>query len=104
MWRNWHPIEYGSIFGDNASGAMSTVCRPGEIVLTLSVSHIRLVVEFARCIWYKGYLKNESKLDRLQREFTMEIDGLLGTMKSVSRRFVYLPMKFVYLGSNQAKY
>ena len=56
----------------------STVCRSVEFMLTLYVSHIRPIIEYGSCVWNVGYLEDERRIERLQRKWTREIDGLTG--------------------------
>ena len=70
----------------------STVCRSVEFVLSLYVSHNRSIIEHESCVWIVGYLEDERRLERLQRKWTREIDGLTG-LDYVSRlkknRFIF---------------
>ena len=47
-------------------------------MLTLYVSHIRPIMEYGSCVWNVGYLEDDRRLERLQRKWTREIDGLTG--------------------------
>ena len=56
----------------------STVSRSVEFKLALYVSHVRQIIEYISCVWNVGYLENERRLERLQRKWTKETDGLTG--------------------------
>ena len=48
-----------------------------RIYVNFVISHIRLtIIEQRSCVWNVGYLKNEHRLDRLQRIWTREIESL----------------------------
>ena len=65
-------------------------------MLTLYVSHFRQIIEYGSCAWQVGYLEDERRIERLQRKWTREIDGLTG-LDYVSRlkKLVYIPLKVV---------
>ena len=56
----------------------STECRSIELMLALNFSHIRPIIEYGSCVGNFGYLKDERRIERLQRKWTREIDGLTG--------------------------
>jgi len=56
----------------------STVCRTPEFMVTLWVSHIRPLLDFASPVWNVGYLGDLAKMEALQRRWTREVRGLAG--------------------------
>ena len=50
-----------------------TVCRSVEFMLTLYVLHIRQIIDNGSC-----HLEDERRLERLQRKWNREINGLRG--------------------------
>ena len=54
----------------------STVCRDAEFMVTLWVTHIRPLIEYASCVWNVGYLGDLRRLESLQRRWTREIAGV----------------------------
>ena len=48
----------------------STVCRSVEFTITLYDSHIRPLIGYGSCVWNVGYIKDESRIERLQRKWT----------------------------------
>ena len=55
-----------------------TVYRSIEFMLTLYVSNIRPIIEYGSCVLSVAHLEDERKLERVQRKWTREIDGLTG--------------------------
>ena len=56
----------------------STICRSREFMLSLYVSHIRPLIEYASCVWNTGYCGDCRLLESVQRRWTKRIDGLSG--------------------------
>ena len=54
----------------------STVCRSRAFMLFLLKTHIRPVLEYASCVWCTGYAEDMCKLERVQRRWTKQIEGL----------------------------
>ena len=54
----------------------STVCRSPEFMLFLLKTHVRPLIEYASCVWNTGYKEDLSKLERVQRMWTRNIDSL----------------------------
>ena len=54
----------------------SIVCCSVEFMLTLYVSHIRPITEYKSCVWNIGYIEGERRLERWDRKWTREIEGL----------------------------
>ena len=54
----------------------STVCRSAAFMLFLLKTHIRPVIEYASCLWCTGYAEDMRKLERVQRRWTKQVDGL----------------------------
>ena len=56
-----------------------TVCRTGDFMITIFVSHIRPILDYASSVWSMGYLGDVRKLESVQRRWTRQVSGLLGT-------------------------
>ena len=54
----------------------STVCRSSAFMMFLLKTHIRPVLEYASCLWCTGYTDDMRKLERVQRRWTKQIEGL----------------------------
>ena len=54
----------------------STVCRSPDFMLFLLTTHIRLIIEYCSCVWHTGYLEDLRLLEKIQRRWTKQIDGL----------------------------
>ena len=52
----------------------STLCRSGEFMLTLYISHIQLLLEFGSWVWNFKYISDMKLLENLQRRWTKRID------------------------------
>ena len=63
-------------FGLCHSFLKSTVCRSPEFMLFLLKTHVRPLIEYASCVWNTGYNDDLSKLERVQRMWTRNIDSL----------------------------
>ena len=65
-------------------------------MLTLYILLIRPIIEYGSCVWNFGYVEDERRIERLQRKWTREIDGLTG-LDYVSRlkKLVYTQLKVV---------
>ena len=63
----------------------SIVCGSADFMLTL----YRLIIEYGSCVLNVGYLEDERRIERMQRKWTGEIDGLTGL------DYVYIPLKDV---------
>ena len=53
-----------------------TVCRESGFMVTLFVSHIRPMMDFGARLWNVGFLGDLRKLERIQRRWLMQADGL----------------------------
>ena len=51
----------------------TTICRSSIFMLSLFVSHIRLIMDFCSNVWNVGYLGNIKELESVQRRLTREI-------------------------------
>ena len=66
----------------NAAGAVttdllsSTLCRDRNFLLNLYVTYIRPQLEYASTLWNTGYLGDCRLLERIQRRWTRQIEGL----------------------------
>ena len=63
----------------------STVCRKPDFMMALYKSHIRPLFEFCSCVWYTGYVGDNALLEKIQRRWTKEIDGLGDLPYSIGR-------------------
>ena len=54
----------------------ATVCRSKEFMIFLLVTHIRPVLEYSSCLWYTGYVNDMRLLEKVQRRWTKQIEGL----------------------------
>ena len=54
----------------------STVCRSPDFMLFLLTTHIRPIIEYCSCVWQTGYLEDLRLLEKVQRRWTKQIDGL----------------------------
>ena len=54
----------------------STLNRTQDFMITLYTTHIRPIIEFSSCVWNVGYLEDSRLLERVQRRWTKQIDGL----------------------------
>ena len=54
----------------------STLCRSADFMLSLFVSHIRPLLDFASPVWNTGYLGDLHLLESVQRRWTKNIDGM----------------------------
>ena len=48
-------------------------------MITIFVSHIRPILDYASSVWSMGYLGDVRKLESVQRRWTRQVSGLLGT-------------------------
>ena len=55
-----------------------TVCRDINFMVTLFVSHIRPILDYASSVWNVGYIGDMKKLERVQRRWTREAEGMAG--------------------------
>ena len=56
----------------------ATACREADFMLSLFVSHIRPLLDFGSVLWNVGYVGDIMKLERVQRRWTREINGMNG--------------------------
>ena len=54
----------------------STLCRSADFMVSLFVSHIRPLLDFASPIWNTGYQGDLRLLESVQRRWTKNIDGM----------------------------
>ena len=54
----------------------ATVCRSKDFMLFLLKTHIRPVLEYSSCLWNTGYLTDLQLLEKVQRRWTKQIEGL----------------------------
>ena len=54
----------------------STVCRTPEFMVSLFISHVRPILDYASCVWNTGYVGDSKLLESAQRRWTKQIDGL----------------------------
>ena len=54
----------------------ATVCRQPDFMLSLFISHIRPLMDFGSVLWNVGYVGDVMKLERVQRRWTREIEGM----------------------------
>ena len=54
----------------------STVCRSPEFMLFLLTAHIRPIIEYCSCLWNTGYVQDLRALEKVQRRWTKQIDGM----------------------------
>jgi len=54
----------------------STVCRSPEFMLFLFKTHIRPIIEYCSCVWHSGYIEDLRLLEKVQRRWTKQIEGL----------------------------
>ena len=54
----------------------STVCRSPDFMVSLFVSHVRPILDYASCVWNTGYVGDSRLLEQVQRRWTKQIDGL----------------------------
>ena len=54
----------------------STVCRSPEFMLFLLTTHIRPIIEYCSCLWNTGYIQDLRALEKVQRRWTKQIDGM----------------------------
>ena len=61
-----------------------TVCHTTEFMVSLWVSHVHPLLEYAICVWNDKYLSEARRQESLQRHWTREIHGMSG-MEYVDR-------------------
>ena len=54
----------------------ATVCRTPEFMLFFFVTHVRPIIEYASCVWNTGYMEDMRTLERIQRKWTKQVEGL----------------------------
>ena len=54
----------------------STVCRSQQFMLFLLTTHIRPLVEYCSCVWRTGFVQDSRLLERIQRHWTKQTDGM----------------------------
>ena len=54
----------------------STLCRSEKFMMTLYTSHIRPIMDYCSCVWYTGYVGDTRLLERVQKRWTREVQGL----------------------------
>ena len=55
---------------------MSTVCHSQQFMLFLLTMHIRPLVEYCSCVWHTRFVQDLRLLERIQRRWTKQIDGM----------------------------
>ena len=56
----------------------ATVCRDISFMVALFVSHVRPILDYASSVWNVGYIGDVKKLERVQRRWTREVEGMAG--------------------------
>ena len=54
----------------------ATVCRTKEFMLFLLTTHIRPMLEYSSCLWGTGYITDLRLLEKVQRRWTKQVEGL----------------------------
>ena len=54
----------------------STVCREREFMLFYLTVHLRPILEYGSCLWHTDYVEDACRLERFQRHWTKQIDGM----------------------------
>ena len=54
----------------------STVCRSQDFMLFLFTTHVRPITDYCSCLWNVGYIEDLHKLEKIQRHWTKQIEGL----------------------------
>ena len=54
----------------------ASVCRSKEFMIFLLVTHIHPVLEYSAWLWYTGYVNDTRLLEKVQRQWTKQIEGL----------------------------
>ena len=54
----------------------STVCRSRDFMLFFLTVHLRPILEYGSCLWHTGFIEDVRKLERFQRYWTKQIEGL----------------------------
>ena len=54
----------------------ATVCRSPDFMLTILVSHLRPILEYASPLWNTGYIGDLKVLESVQRRWTKHIQGI----------------------------
>ena len=54
----------------------ATICRDGDFMVALFVSHIRPLLDYCSTVWNLGYLGDLRKLESVQRRWTKQVAGL----------------------------
>ena len=54
----------------------ATVCRSPDFMLFFFTTHVRPIIEYASCIWNTGYVEDVRKLERVQRRWTKQVEGM----------------------------
>ena len=62
--------------GLSANLLRSTKCRTRSFMVSLLISHIRPLLEFASCVWNTGFIGDLHLLESVQRMWTRHIEGL----------------------------
>ena len=57
----------------------ATVCREPVFMVKLFVSHIRPLLDYCSCVWNLGYVGDTAKLERVQRRWTKQVEGMYET-------------------------
>ena len=53
-----------------------TVCRDQKMMIPIYKSHIRPILEYSSCLWNTGYITDLNLLEKIQRHWTRQIQGL----------------------------
>ena len=54
----------------------STICRSAQFMISMFVSNIRPILEYGSPVWNVGYLGDNRMLERVQRRWTKQVQGL----------------------------
>ena len=54
----------------------STLCREADFLLSIYISHVRPQLEYGSQLWNQGYIGDTTLVERIQRRWTREMDGI----------------------------
>ena len=57
----------------------ATVCREPGFMVSLFVSHIRPLLDYCATVWNLGFICDTKKLERIQRRWTKQVEGMQDT-------------------------